>query len=257
MMKYFILIICVALGRSAYAQTDYVVFFKGDTLRGEAKILSFDKIDRVQLVSHGKKTIYQATQIKSLKIENDFYNPVRIENSIRMMKKMKEGYLSLYSFVPEGQGGVWSGQYLLKKDGKGIEVPNLSFKKILSGFLNDCPDIKKGFDKGDFGKRDLDRIIDLYNLCIETKTHNTSQAQPAPKEIDNNKLLAVKELAEKINSETFSSKKDALDLVKDMEGKVSRNEPIPNYLGEGLKALLKDKPALASAADALLELLKK
>jgi len=256
-MKYFLLYLCTALGLSAYAQTDYAVLFKGDTLRGEAKILSFDRIDRIQLVSNGKKAVYQATLVKSLKIEHDFYNPVRIENSIRMMKKLKDGYLSLYSFVPEGQGGVWSGQYLLKKDGKGIEVPNLSFKKILSGFLNDCPDIKKGFDKGDFGKRDLDRIIDLYNLCIETKTHNTSQAQPAPKEIDNNKLLAVKELAEKINSETFSSKKDALDLVKDMEGKVSRNEPIPNYLGEGLKALLKDKPALASAADALLELLKK
>ena len=196
-MKYTFILLNMVSCLIVRAQADFVVPFKGDTLTGEAKILSFDKIDRVQITSHGKKTIFQSTQVRSLRMNQDLYRAVRYENSIRMMKMVKDGYLSLLAFKPEGQSNSsWSGQYLLKRDGQGVEVPNLSFKKILSNFLGDCPDIKDHFQKGDFSKHDLNRIVDLYNTCLDVKTKNLN-GQPKTVEISTDKVLAVKQFIEK------------------------------------------------------------
>ncbi|MBS1949891.1 MAG: hypothetical protein OJF59_002475 [Cytophagales bacterium] len=255
-MKYTFILLNMVSCLIVRAQADFVVPFKGDTLTGEAKILSFDKIDRVQITSHGKKTIFQSTQVRSLRMNQDLYRAVRYENSIRMMKIVKDGYLSLLAFNPEGQSNSsWSGQYLLKRDGQGVEVPNLSFKKILSNFLGDCPDIKDHFQKGDFSKHDLNRIVDLYNTCLDVKTKNLN-GQPKTVEISTDKVLAVKQFIEKVQKENFVGKKDVLDLLTDIQTKVMKGETIPNYMGEGLKPYLKEKPDLEKSAEELLSLLK-
>ncbi|MBS1487555.1 MAG: hypothetical protein JST43_08180 [Bacteroidetes bacterium] len=255
-MKYSLCLLILFFFTAANAQNDWVALFKGDTIRGEARILSYDKIDRVQILHNGKKTAYPSTQVKSLKMDDQLYRAVRYDNSIRMMKQIKDGYLSLLAFNSEGQGNLWNSQYLLKRDGQGMEVPNLAFKKLLSKFLGDCPEIKDRFEKGDFTKRDMERIVDFYNACLEAKTRNTPAPTAALKEADINKLTAIKQFSSKLEAETFPSKKDVIDLLKDMEEKISHNEAIPNYLGESLKSLLKDQPALLSATDELLKQLR-
>ncbi len=239
-------------GTSINAQTDYAVTFKGDTLRGALKIMSFDHIDRVQWSDHGQKEIYTALQVKSIYKSEVYYEPVRYENSIKFMQVVKSGFLSLYNFSTQNM----EGQYLSKKDGSGIEVPNLNFRKALSKYLSECPDVAKRLDKGDLKKRDLERIIDLYNACLQNNSDPKVIAAKQAKEIDSDKLLAITNLEEKVQKQNFESKKDAMDLLKDIHSKISKNESIPNYLIEGLKSYLATV-SVSKELDALISSLKK
>ena len=75
--------------------------------------------------------------------------------------------------------------------------------------------------------------------------------------IANEKEVAVKNFVAKVEAESFLAKKDALDLLKDIQAKVSKNETVPNYLIEGLKSYLNDTPTLAKDLEGVIALLKK
>lgn len=55
----------------------------------------------------------------------------------------------------------------------------------------------------------------------------------------------------------FEAKKDAIDLLKDLSGKVYRDEILPNYLMKELRASLKDQPAFAEELEKILAKTKK
>ncbi len=242
---------------SAYttqAQKDYALTAKGDTLRGELRIVTYDQFDRLQITKDGKRTSYTALQVKGFELAGDIYQSIRYQDTYRFMRIIKSGYLSMYAFSLD-KTNSWDGQYLYKKDGKGTEVPNLGFKKIMTKFLSDCPDIKDQIEQG--GKRELEKIVDLYNTCIQTKTENLSSAPAHPAVIDPEKILAVKNLTSKVEAEDFPSKKDALDLLRDIQSKVSKNESVPNYLTEGLKSYLGTNTSLTKDLESLIALLKK
>jgi hypothetical protein len=254
LLSLLVLIICFDLNAQ-----DYIVLAKGDTIKGAFKILSYDLIDRVQ-ISANKKETYTALQVRMLHQKEDNYKAVKYDNSIRFMKILKPGFLSLLAFKATGTGS-WDGRYLSKIDGSGMEVPNLSFKKSLSKYLSDCPVIEEKLDKGELGKRDLEKIIDLYNACLLTKSDQKISSRkdpvPASESIESlEKVTAVKKMIEKVDAGDFLSKEDASDLLKDVLKKVEKGEKVPNYLTEGLKSYL-DKTPLKADLDSLLELLKK
>ncbi len=238
-----------------WAQTDYVIQLSGDTLKGSLKILDYQQVDRVQIKTDKEKIILTALQVRALRKNNILYRPVRYDNSVRFMKVLMDGYLSLNAFNQANQS-LWDGRYLTKRDGTGIEVPNLTFKKSLGSFLSDCGDIKKRIEDGELGRGDLEKIIDLYNACIQANTGSGSKTTPSVA-IESEKVLAVKNLITKVEAENFATKKDALDILTDMQSKVSKNESIPNYLIDGLKSSLANTPSLAKDLDSLVTLLKK
>src|SRR6267154_437438 len=161
------------------AQADFVVKVNGDTLKGSVKILAHEQIERVQVTGGGKKTTFTGLQVRSVGTDNHVFKAVKYENTVRFMRVIKSGYLSLYAFNIDNQN-TWNDLFLTKLDGTGLEVPNLSFKKILGKYLSDCPDVKNRIDHGDLSKNDLDRIVDFYNACMQTKTEamNTRPADP-------------------------------------------------------------------------------
>jgi hypothetical protein len=240
---------------SLFAQADYVVTVKGDTLRGELKLLSYDLIDRIQVKDNHKKTTYTGMQVRSFIKDGETYRPEQYENAVRFMKVLKDGFLSYYAFSTNHN--QWDGRYLKKKDGSGMEVPNLAFKKMLAKFLDDCEDIKKRIENGEYSKKDIERIVDLYNVCLQAKTEVMARNPKPVISIDIDKALAVKNMVTKVEAENFLTKKDALDVLKDIQSKISKNEKIPNYLIDGLKSYLADTPSLANDLEALVALLKK
>jgi hypothetical protein len=239
-----------------FAQKEYALTPKGDTLKGKLKMISFDDLDRLQINTDGKKSSYTALQIRSYQKEGNTYQSVKYENSFRFMKMIKSGYLSLLAFNTSGQGG-WNSRYLIKKDGSGMEVPNLSFKKLLSKYLSDCPEVHDRIEIGDFTRNDLERIIDLYNSCLQAKTDVLITTKAPTISFNVERMLAVAKLSEKVQAESFLTKNDVIDLLKDIKIKVSKNEVVPNYLIEGLKSYLSDTPSLLKEAEELATLLKK
>ncbi len=240
----------------ALAQTDFVVKLSGDTLKGTVKIIGHEQIERVQIISGGAKTTFTGLQVRSVGMDNNVYKALKYENTVRFMRVIKSGYLSLYAFNLDNQN-TWNDQFLAKLDGTGMEVPNLSFKKILGKYLSDCPDVRNRIYQGDITKRDIERIVDLYNACMQTKTEATSIKPVDPAMVDSEKVLAVKNLIVKVEAENFITKKDALDLLNDIQAKVKKNEAVPNYLTEGLKSYLAEAPSLSKDLESLIVLLKK
>ncbi len=243
------------LSFSAGAQTDYLITSKADTLYGKVRVLTYDLIDRMQLESDKKKEMFTALQVLSINVGGEVYKPLKYENKIVLMKLLKSGYLSFYAFRLPSQN-TYDGRFLVKLDGTTLDLPNIGFKKILSGYLEECESVAKQVKDGDLTKKDIDKIIDEYNACMANLKKIPTPIASQPVAI-NEKTVAIKALIKKLEGEEFSSKKDALDLLRDLQTKVGKNETIPNYLSEGLKSYLSSVPALTEDLNKLLDLLKK
>ncbi len=259
-MKFPLLVVSfVTLGSFVFAQTDYAITMKGDTLKGRIKILTFDQLDRVQVVTDDKKSQYSALEIRTLRINGVVYHTVSYDRGFRYMKLIKEGFLSLYGFRMANQS-TYDGLYLLKKDGTGIEMPNLTFKKSMSGFLSDCAEVVERIKSGDLGRKDFDKIVDRYNSCLQFKTERKAvEPQVAPvTEVESEQMMAVNALIGKVDtSTTLENKTDLVDLLKDLRSKIARNEILPNYILKDIKNQLGANPDFAADVEKLLALLKR
>ena len=221
---------------ASFCQSNYVITVKGDTLRGDIKILSYDIVDRVQLTVDKKKKSYTALEVKAILLNDQIYRSVRHESRYRFMLLLKSGYLSLYGFQIDKQF-TYDGRYLVKRDGGAIEVPNLTFKKSMQEFLKDCESVSDQIKNGELGRKNLDSLITLYNSCIDENTRQAALAKSAAS-TKKTVLPELESLRGKINVATLASKQDILDLIKDIDSKVKGNQPVPNYLIEGLKGYL-------------------
>lgn len=241
-----LLISFVLLITTAHAQ-DYVLTAKGDTLKGEVKMFVNGADKRVQVTQDDKKkTTFNILQVKSFVQRKEQYRPVKFGDTYVFMKLLKEGYLSLYGFQLNGQL-TYDGRYLLKLDGKGMEVPNLGFKKNMTKFLSECTEVSSQIEAGKYGYSDLNAIIDQFNKCINSNTFaqmgSTTQSEKTPTV----KLDQWEALETKIQASNLAGKNDALDMVKEIKNKLSKGEQIPKFLSEALKSALKNDEALTSA----------
>jgi hypothetical protein len=250
------LISFVLLAVETLAQTDYAITSKGDTLKGEVKILAYDLNDQVQIHVNKKKKIYTSTEILTVFDEGVLFKTVKFDGRFKYMQLLKSGFLSLYGFRMPNQTG-YDGRYLLMRDGRGLEVPNLTFKKSLSKFLEDCPTVSERVKNGDLGRKEIDKIIDEFNSCLQFKTEKRNTEIPASTLIlDNTK--SVDEFIKQVEAAPdFATKKDAIDLLKDLSGKVYRDEIPPNYLLKELRASFKDLPAFSEELEKILAKTKK
>ncbi len=235
---------------AVYGQ-DYLVTNKSDTLRGEIKPMSYDQLDRVQVSVNKKKTIYTGLQIKIFSLKGELYRPIQRDNTIRFMKVIKAGFLSLYAYRMENQN-TFDGRFLVRRDGPIIDVPNLNFKKTMVAFLSNCPTVKDKINSGDYGRKNLNEIIDDYNAYMETATKTMKDANAQVME-GNRKSQPLEDLRNTVEGLTdFTGKKDAIDIVNDMILKTKDGQPIPNYQIEALKGYLHDHETAKDALDRIL-----
>ena len=237
MIQILFILICLLSYQITTAQTSYVVTSTGDTIKGKVKYLDYDIEKKVQITTDNKKTVYPILQILAFSIDNEIYHPIRSPQGYTYMKVLKSGYLSLYAFQLENQTR-WDGRYLTKKDGKGIEVPNLAFKKNLNKFLIECPTVTSQIESGELSKKEIDKIVDAYNQCINLNTQK--QNQGAKEQQDKLGTWIQLETSVK-NLPDFAQRQDVLEMIQDIKEKISKGEKVPNFLSEGLKEALKEK----------------
>ncbi len=239
---------------------DYVVTAKNDTLQGTATIYDYDIIDRVEVLKDKKKNNLTAIQVKAVFMKGDMYHPIRTDHGYRMMKLIRQGYLSLYKGRRSNQYGNSYGydiQYLVKRDGSILEEPNLGFKKLMVRFLDDCKSLEDEMLKEDLAKKDLNRIITLYNECIDNQTRQNIVDTPPVVDPSDPTLVALGALKSKLEASQAATQKDAIDIINDMSNKVKSHQPVPNYLIESLKGILKDAPEYQSDIEKVTALLTK
>jgi ribosomal protein S17E len=258
-MKIFCLVgffVFVTLASSA--QSDFIVKLPNDTLYGEVRIQSYDQQDRIQLIANKKKENFKATQLAFVSIKGEIYKAQKLENSIRMMKLLKEGFLSIYAFKVENQSS-FEGRMLVRKDGTSMEVPNLSFKKAMTAYLADCKTVSDMIKNGSYSRNDLEKIVDDYNTCMVSGSGEIASVKAKSEEqstIQNEKTEMINDFTKKVAALDFESRKDALEILQDMQSKVSRNETIPNYQVEALKSLLAAQQSIQPDLEKLISVLK-
>lgn len=252
-IHFFLLIILLLAFEWSNAQ-DYLITSKGDSLTGQIKPLFYGADKKVQITTYNKKKdVFPMFQIKVFRYKDELYRPVKGPEGYTFMKLIKAGYLSLYNYQLANQV-TFDGTFLLKKDGRGIDVPNLSFKKSMTSFLEDCPTVAKKIDDGTFGKRELSLIVDEYNQCIDGKTirHDKILAEKAAQ----TKIISSWDVLEKKVKEEpdFEGKKNALEMIQEIKGKIANSEKIPNFLLDGLKSSLRQESFKSELDSALKEI---
>lgn len=247
MLKVFAIIFFI-LGYTLASAQEYVVTLRGDTLSGEVKYFrgtnSTNKYVRLTSAD-GKKTNYKLLETKAFRLDNEVYHTVKLGNSYTYMKLITSGYLTLYGYQVENQS-TWDGRYFFKKDGAGLDAPNLGFKKKLSQFLSDCPEVVTKIESGELNRSDLVTLTEAYNTCfnqIDNKKSVTLSAEQAWSDLNK----AVTALPE------FDRKQDALEMIREIQRKVGQNETVPSFLVNGIKDALKDQPEVTDKLNLALD----
>jgi hypothetical protein len=245
MAQMLFIIICLTTYSLATAQSDYVVTIQGDTIKGKLKYLNYKTAKSVQVITpDGKKSVHPILKTKGFTLKNEVYHTVRRPEAYTYMKLVKDGYLKLYSFQQENQT-TWDGRYLLKSDGSGQDVPNLTFKKTMTNFLLDCPSVIQKIEKGELTKTDINQIVDEYNNVISERTEKMlKEIEVAKKASEKSTALSELETAIK-NGSDFEGRSDALDMIADIKSKLVKGEKIPNFVVDGLKNTLQSQTAYA------------
>lgn len=240
-----LLILMLVVSHCSHAQ-EYVVPLRGDTIKGDVRLAGIGITQRVQVIGEdGKKKSYGVTEVREFNYKDNVFRPIKGLNGYVFMKLLKDGYLALYGFQPDNQTN-YDGRFLMRKDGAGLEVPNLTFKKSISKYLSDCPRVSEKVEKGDFGRRDIETIVSEYNNCI---TNNTTEVA-----VETKKLNPLDVLEQKVKDKTsFEGQTDALDMISEMKKKVQRKEKVPNFMVEGLKSALSSQTDLTTDLDAALK----
>ncbi|MGC3945616.1 MAG: hypothetical protein QM762_14035 [Chryseolinea sp.] len=240
----------LVIGMHPLKAQEYVITTKGDSIAGQLKPLLYGTEKKVQVTTDDKKKeVYSIFQVRRYRFRDEMYEPVKGPDGFSFMKIVKSGYLSLYNYQLPGQV-TFEGNYLMRRDGKGMDVPNISFKKSMKSFLKDCPTVVNRIESGEYNRKDLNDIIDTYNACIDANTVSRNAAI-ATQEVQTKTLSAWDELENQVKAAAdFDGKPNALEMIQEIKGKVERSEKIPNFLVDGLKGVLKDdafQPALTAA----------
>lgn len=228
---------------------DYLITSRSDTLRGKVTIEGYEKLDKILLTVNKKKTQYPAYSVLRIFVDSAVYQPVRTPEAIRFMRLSKSGMLSLF-YARQSPGTPYNIPYLVKITGESMEVTALRFKKSVSRFLEDCTSMSQVIEDQGLGREDLDKILEIYNRCLER------QSTVAFTDTEDPKLAAVTAFNKKIEKDT-AVPADASEILRDIYNKVKEGKPVPNYLADGLRETLKDFPAYRDELEALLVTLKK
>lgn len=234
----------------ASAQADYAVTTKGDTLRGELKLLSYDLLDRIQVGNGKDKILLKAFEIREAVMDSERYRPVLWENAYRLMKVVKDGYLSMLAFRLPNQT-MFDGRMLMKRDGSKVELPNLAFKKIVASFVTECESVETKIREGTLGRKDIDAIIDEFNQCIADRT------VIAKREASVDISLVDQLTSFQTELQTAAVATDAKDMFADIIDKVKQKGEVPKYLVDTFRSSLVAHPALQTRWDELYAKIKK
>jgi len=229
---------------------DYIVTLQYDTLYGEVELLlPSDKYEELVFNSDDNKKRLKAYQLLAASEDSAIYKPVKHAGKYRFMEEVINGYLGLYRFRLDGSYD-FGALYLRKRTTDGLEVPNFSFKKMVSEFLNDCESIQAKIEDRTYRKADLEKIVKEYNYCInKVKTpENQEQQESNIAEEDVTKI----ELLQKIKNQVKGKKnEELLTLLNDIESKIKASQNVPGYLINALKSQTSDINEVTEAVDKL------
>lgn len=249
MFKQIIFSISLLLIFTTIEAQDYVVTPQLDTIYGEIDVpLPSDYYEEVILKTSNDKTRYRAHEVRGFYENGEHYRTVKFQDKYRFMKLVKDGYLSFYQYRADGSYAFNSG-FLQKKTKEGVEVPNILFKKTMTGFLSDCESVSAKIDNKELKKGDLETIIDEYNACIKQQTSMALASTPKPK-VSTPTIDLLKTIAAETNNEELKI------LLSDIKSKLENDEKVPSYMIGALQEYVNENESVEEDLKILIDQLK-
>lgn len=238
-MRYIQILLFLFIAFSAYSQ-DQLLLTTGKSFNGKIKIDQVPEGHETITIKVGKnKTKLAAHEFKYFTKNNVKYIPFKLGQYYKIMRVDVEGYLSLYYYRDESYD--FGTQFLYKADGDGLVVPNISFKKRITSFLNDCSKIEEGLNSGDYKKTELDKIVLDYNDCIKKKTIQERMSTP---EISQDKIATIDKI-DIVLSKIEDGNDDLKTLLSDIQEKLAEGKKVPDYLKDALTTEADNFPDLS------------
>lgn len=203
-----------------------------DTLFGDIQFTGSSSVfESVKIKVDGKFQTFKSYQIASCQVDGTAYQAIRHNGKHRIMKVVVPGYLSYFRFRDEDSFEFGS-HFLAKKNQEGLEVSAIGFKKRVSEYLSDCPEIERAVINKEYKFLAIKKLVADYNqqCTSDSKIFSTSDSEDEPK---------------------FQELKELQFALSEVFNKKSNNEPIPTAIKKKLEAL--SEKDLASKLDELLK----
>lgn len=233
---------------------DQLVLASGDTLSGKIEILLPSRLyEEIMFENDEGKQRYKAFQFVSFIDDGTPYRTVKFGDKYRVMEVKLDGYLSLLRYRTD-EAFAFNAQFLSKRGAEGIEVPNFTFKKSMSKFLDDCGPIQEALEAGQYRKKDIEDLVVAYNDCMAAKTENRME-EYREKDILEKSMPLIDEFANVKKQSEKMGDEELTNMLDDVILKLKSAEPVPNYLKNALTEYVSGGHELKQAIDVLVKLL--
>ncbi len=229
-----ILLLSVTFG--SYAQSDRLITVTGDTVAGTIDILlPTDYFEEINFKSDNEKKRYKAFQFIGFHKDGDFYKSIKHSGKYRIMKEVQSGYMGLYMYRA-GDSFDFGSRFLYKITNEGLEVPNITFKKAVAQFVQDCPAVQSAVLDRTYKGSNLDELITAYNDCLGTRPQVRRKAEEKYEPvviIETEELRLINAISQKLQDESISD--ELRTLLRDVTGKIENGDKVPGYLRSALQ----------------------
>lgn len=241
-------LLILSFGQSL-AQKDYLITTELDTLKGKVAIQLGGKydVDRVRIKTEKEKLLLESYRVKEIHDGDKLYKTIKLSGRYQFVEVEREGtFLSYYRFVDlsDESNTQYNGRLLMTKDGRQHMVNNIGFKKKIVEFLTDCESVTGKIESGEYGRNDLDKIMDEYNACIDAKSSAEQEKIEFAKEASKIDLLI-----ESVHDMDVEGKEELLDMLRDVKSKLEAGENVPGYLQSAIRAKLEGEDSLLRVFD--------
>ncbi len=251
----FILFI-LALSQLSQAQSDMVFLTTGDTLKGEIDILlPSDYVEEISFKNDEGKRKWKSFQLHGFRKDDETYKTIKYGEKYRFMKQVIDGYLGLYLFRA-GNSYDFGTRYLYKITNEGMEVPNITFKKAVTRFVEECPSVEQGVISKKYKGSNVEELVNAFNDCLTDTPKAAAQKAETKEEVikDSKELDAIRSLSKKLESENINE--ELATLIQDITDKLAKGEKVPGYLKSALAENTEEYKSVKKDVKKLLDLLQ-
>ena len=237
----------------------YVVNLKSDTIYGKVVIhIRKGQMQSVSVKTEEDKLNFKVYQVLAVATDDgSIYHTKKILEKYQFAKLVYPGYASYYLYSSEEVAAdKFTQQVLIKPDGQHVTFSSLAFRKRVAEFLGDCEAVQLKIEEGEYKRKDLEAILDEYNSCIISQTEMRAQAiakAPTLSTSEQAKIDAFAGFVQKVaKMDEFNGNKELMDMLNDVQSKLTDKESIPGYLKGAIKEQFGDQTDLVEEFDRLI-----
>ncbi len=270
------LLLAACMVAQLHAQDNqYIVKLNGDTIRGELKINPIrDNSNSMSFKAEGgSNNNIRPIRVKYVYYDHEYqFRSVPFYSQRLFMQIIKEyEHISYYNYIRKGNNSILTTKVATKPNGEAVELSGLTFRKQVTEFLDDCPEIVAKLESKKYRYKDYEKLFADYNNCeqplvlaqgpsstateVTAATTIVSTTETAEASIDDTvqeKLTKVDEFGKYVAGlKDFAYANDVLEWLSDVENRIRQNREIPNYLWSSLNAMTEEQTELNEKAEEL------